>query len=108
MVGKGGPAEGLGIAISPKTKRLVTVGPYRYSRNPMVFGAFMLYVSVAIVCNSIVCLACLLIFLPFGIGYLKFSEETRLLKDFGDEFREYRKKVPMLFPVRLFFRRKRG
>ncbi|MBP6611759.1 MAG: hypothetical protein KA206_11815, partial [Paludibacter sp.] len=47
-IGKGGPTEGLGVSISPQTKKLVTIGPYKYSRNPMVFGAFSLYVSIVI------------------------------------------------------------
>ena len=32
--------------------------------------------------------------------YLRKSEEKRLLKDFGDEYEEYKKKVPMIFPVK--------
>jgi protein-S-isoprenylcysteine O-methyltransferase Ste14 len=99
-IGKGGPAEGLGISISPRTKRLVTSGPYRYSRNPMVFGAFSLYVSIALFLDSMTGLICLFVFLPVGIVYLKVSEEKRLLKDFGDEFIEYKKSVSMLFPLK--------
>ena len=100
MIGKGGPAEGLGISISPRTKHLVTSGPYRYSRNPMVFGAFSLYVSIALFLDSMNGLVCLFAFLPVGIVYLKIFEEKRLLKDFGDEYIEYRRNVPMLFPLK--------
>jgi protein-S-isoprenylcysteine O-methyltransferase Ste14 len=99
-IGKGGPAEGLGISISPRTKHLVTSGPYRYSRNPMVFGAFSLYVAIALFLDSMNGLICLFAFLPFGIIYLKASEEKRLLKDFGDEYIEYKKSVAMLFPLK--------
>ncbi len=101
-IGKGGPADGLGVSISPQTKKLVTIGPYRYSRNPMVFGAFSLYVSIAIFLNSIIGLLCLLISLFFSIQYLRFSEEKRLLKDFADEYMDYKKKVPMIFPIKRF------
>jgi protein-S-isoprenylcysteine O-methyltransferase Ste14 len=45
-------------------------------------------------------LICLFAFLPVGIVYLKVSEEKRLLKDFGDEFIEYKKSVSMLFPLK--------
>ena len=100
FIGKGGPADGFGIAISPRTKKLVTTGPYRYSRNPMVFGAFMIYLSIVIFLNSIIVLFCLLIFFTMGIIYLKLSEEKRLLRDFGDEYLHYKKRVSMIFPLR--------
>ncbi|MFZ4399086.1 MAG: methyltransferase family protein [Bacteroidales bacterium] len=100
IIGKGGPAEGFNISISPKTKKLVTHGPYRYSRNPMVFGAFLLYISLSVFLNSIICLLSLLVFLYIVIKYLKLSEEKRLQKDFGDEFTEYRNKVPMIIPYK--------
>ena len=99
-IGKGGPADGFGISVSPKTKKLVTTGPYRYSRNPMVFGAFSLYTSIVIFLNSIIGLSCLLIFLPISIIYLRLSEEKRLFKDFGDGYLDYKNKVPMIFPLK--------
>ena len=101
-IGKGGPASGFGVSISPQTKKLVTIGPYRYSRNPMVFGAFSLYVSIVIFLNSIIGLIGLFIFLFIVIHYLRLSEERRLLKDFGDEYIYYKKKVSMIFPIRRY------
>ena len=99
-IGKGGPADGFNISISPRSKKLVTTGPYRYSRNPMVFGAFSLYTSLGIFLNSVICLIIILIFVFFIIYYLRLSEEKRLLKDFGDEYLDYKNKVPMIFPGR--------
>lgn len=97
-IGKGGPVDGFNIAISPRTKKLVTIGPYRYSRNPMVFGAFCFYFSIGLFMLSVISIIILLIFLEIGIFYLKRTEEKRLLKDFGDEYLEYKKNVPMIFP----------
>ncbi len=101
-VGKGGPADGFGISISPQTKKLVTNGPYRYSRNPMVFGALSTYFSIVIYMNSLFGLIGLMIFFLIASIYLRFSEEKRLIKDFGEEYVDYRKKVSMIFPFRLF------
>jgi protein-S-isoprenylcysteine O-methyltransferase Ste14 len=98
--GKGGPTEAFNIAISPKTKKLVIVGPYKYTRNPMVFGAFTLYTSIGIALNSLLCLICLLVFFLLMRFYLKHSEEKRLLRDFGDEYKEYQRKVSMIFPMK--------
>jgi protein-S-isoprenylcysteine O-methyltransferase Ste14 len=99
-IGKGGPMEGFNMAISPRTKKLVVTGPYRYCRNPMVFGAFMLYVSVSVYLTSIICLFILLIFLFLARVYLSAFEEKRLLKDFGDEYIDYKNKVSMIFPLK--------
>jgi protein-S-isoprenylcysteine O-methyltransferase Ste14 len=96
--GKGGPAEGFGVAVSPRTEKLVVTGPYRWSRNPMVFGAFASYTALAFLWGTITGLIVLALFFPFAVFYLKRSEETRLLKDFGKEYEEYRKRVSMIVP----------
>ncbi|MFH1121149.1 MAG: isoprenylcysteine carboxylmethyltransferase family protein [Bacteroidota bacterium] len=96
--GKGGPAEGFGIAISPRTKNLVTTGPYRYSRNPMVFGAFCLYLSIGIFQMSILCIIVLLILLWLAATYILGSEKKRLLKDFGKDYDDYYRRTPGIIP----------
>jgi len=98
VVGKGGPVEAFGVALSPPTKKLVTTGPYRYTRNPMVFGAFMMYMGLSLFFNSIADIICVILFLVILIILVKFSEEKRLERDFGEEYVAYRKKVPMIFP----------
>jgi len=100
QIGKGGPAEGMGVAISPRTKKLVISGPYRYCRNPMVFGALTSYLALVIYLNSISGLITLIFLMCGAMIYLKYSEERRLLRDFGSEYIEYRKKVPMIIPLR--------
>lgn len=45
--GKGTPAP-----IAPP-KRLVTMGPYRYTRNPMVAGLFSMLVGLGLLLNSL-------------------------------------------------------
>jgi len=98
--GKGGPLDAFGVSISPQTKKLVTTGPYKYCRNPMVFGAFSFYLSVVLFLNSIIGLISLFIFLIIVILYLRFSEEKRLIKDFGNDYQDYRKRVSMIFPIK--------
>ncbi len=98
VVGKGGPVEAFGVALSPPTKKLVTTGPYRYTRNPMVFGAFMMYLGLSLFFNSIADILCVILFLLLLIILLKTSEEKRLERDFGEEYKAYKKKVPMIFP----------
>jgi len=99
IIGKGGPAEGFGIEISPKTKVLVMSGPYRYTRNPMVFGAYSIYLGFSFFLNSYTALIPVILFLPVIIMYLKKSEEKRLMKDFGREFLKYRERVSIFIPL---------
>jgi len=98
FIGKGGPTDGFNVAVSPRTERLVIAGPYKYSRNPMVFGALAAYLGLSIYFNSLLCIA--LIILGFFVVryYLKITEEKRLYKDFGNVYLEYKKRVPMIIP----------
>lgn len=98
IIGKGGPADGFNVAISPRSEKLVTSGPYGYTRNPMVFGAYMYYFAVALFMNSVACLALLILFYGLTIPYLKLTEEKRLFKDFGNDFLYYKKQVSMIIP----------
>jgi len=99
FIGKGGPADGFGVAVSPRTKHLVTSGPYRYTRNPMAFGALSFYLALALFFNSAICVALVAILSGGAYLYLRCIEEKRLLKDFGDAYEQYRKTVSSLVPL---------
>jgi protein-S-isoprenylcysteine O-methyltransferase Ste14 len=98
MVGKGGPLEVVNIEVSPKTQNLVVTGPYRYTRNPMLFGACVFYYAVAIYLNSVIAIAIVTLFMTFMLIFVKLTEERRLLKDFGSDYEEYRQRVSMFVP----------
>ena len=98
VLGKGGPTDAFNIAISPRTKYLVVRGPYRYTRNPMVFGAFSCYFALAIFRNSLQTVLALIAFFLVMRFLLQKTEEKRLLKDFGQEYEEYRTNTPMIVP----------
>lgn len=80
---------------------LVNTGPYRYSRNPMVTGLFIQLFGVGIAMGS---LSLIFFFTPFFIALnvweLKKVEEPELVRRLGQEYVEYRKRVPMFFPFR--------
>jgi protein-S-isoprenylcysteine O-methyltransferase Ste14 len=98
ILGKGGPTDAFNIAISPRTKHLVVRGPYRYTRNPMVCGAFSCYFSLAIFRNSLQTVLVLIVFFLVIRFLLQKTEEKRLLKDFGQEYEDYRKSTAMIVP----------
>lgn len=99
FVGKGGPADWFDTQISPRSQRLVTTGPYRYTRNPMMFGALSSYLALAIYLNSAICLGLVAAMSVGASIYLKAVEEKRLLRDFGAAYQQYRRSVSMLVPL---------
>jgi len=102
-IGEGGPVEIGNIEISPKTKNLVVSGPYKNTRNPMLFGAFLIYLAFALFINSITSVVIVCAIFVFMLTVVVKMEEKRLLKDFGNQYEEYRKKVSKFIP---WFQRK--
>lgn len=41
IVGKGNPFDAYGHEVAPRTKHLMTGGPYRWCRNPMLVGIYI-------------------------------------------------------------------
>jgi protein-S-isoprenylcysteine O-methyltransferase Ste14 len=97
-VGKGGPVEIGNVEISPKTEQLVVSGPYKYTRNPMLFGTFLVYLAFALFINSITSVVLVCVLFVFMLTVVVKMEEKRLLKDFGSQYEEYRKKVSVFIP----------
>jgi protein-S-isoprenylcysteine O-methyltransferase Ste14 len=98
VIGKGGPVEISNIEISPKTKNLVTTGPYKYTRNPMLFGTFLIYFAEAALINSITAVLIVTIFAVFMLTVVVKKEEERLLRDIGDQYVQYRNKTSKIIP----------
>jgi protein-S-isoprenylcysteine O-methyltransferase Ste14 len=92
-IGKGTPAPFV------PTQRLVISGPYKHCRNPMVFGALLFYIGIAIIFNTPSILLVLIpaFFIPFLI-FTKLIEEKELEIRFGKEYIEYKKRTPFLIP----------
>lgn len=86
--GDGNPMDAFGHEVAPRTRHLMTDGPYRLSRNPMLTGSFVYYAGV---CVCFWTWQALLVFVAFiAIMFLQIrSEEKRLLRDFGAEYEEY-------------------
>jgi protein-S-isoprenylcysteine O-methyltransferase Ste14 len=97
--GQGGPTDIAGISISPQTKKLVTEGPYKYTRNPMIFGTNSIYISIAIYLNSLGCLIVWIIFFLVIVKYVVPIEEKRLLRDFGAEYIRYKENTSKIIPL---------
>lgn len=72
---------------------LVLTGPYRFSRNPLYLGCLLALIGMIIVWSSIVTAALtFLVFLIFRYVFIK-REEIILEKEFGDKYREFKRRV---------------
>lgn len=77
--------------------KLVTTGPYRITRHPIYSGLF------GMILGSALSLGNGLIFLGFVIALLIFMnririEENLMISTFGDQYIQYKKRVPQLIP----------
>jgi len=79
-------------------RKLVIVGPYRYVRNPMISGVVFILAGEALLLRSWVHLQWMLIFLVVNLIYIPLAEEPMLETRFGDDYREYKRRVPRIVP----------
>ncbi len=79
--------------------RLVTSGPYAYTRNPMLTGVFFLLTGIGTLLGSVFLLFIFTpLFILVNVWELKAIEEPELVKRLGQEYIEYRKATPMFIP----------
>jgi protein-S-isoprenylcysteine O-methyltransferase Ste14 len=91
---------GIGTAApNAPTQHLVVSGPYRLCRNPIELGAIFYYFGIGTLYGGVV-IGVVGFILGFVIGslYHKYIEEKELEIRFGDEYKEYKKFTPFLFP----------
>ena len=97
-IGRGCPTDGFNISLGERTKKLIVQGPYKYTRNPMLFGTFVFYVGLALLLNSYSALIVPIVFILYMVWHVKKYEEPTLYNDFKEEYIEYKKRTPLLFP----------
>ena len=86
-----------------KPSKLVTKGFYRYIRHPLyTFGLLFLWLSPVVTINSFVLYVFLTIYILVGAHF----EERKLLREFGQEYVDYKAATPMLIPGLKFGRNK--
>lgn len=91
-VGRGSPAPWDPI------DKLITTGPYAYSRNPMLTGVFLVLLGESLLFQSWPLFYYLFLFVVVNILYFKYFEEKGLAKRYGQAYEDYKNKVPRFIP----------
>ncbi len=86
-------------AINPNrpASRLVSTGPYRFSRNPIYTGLILAYAGGALLINSWWPIVFLPIVIWLLLRFVVSREETYLAGAFGAEYAAYRARVGRFF-----------
>lgn len=78
-----------------KSGPLITGGLYRLVRHPLyTFSLLILWLSPHMSLNSFIVYTALTMYVLVGIIF----EERKLLREFGEQYAEYRSRTPMLIP----------
>jgi protein-S-isoprenylcysteine O-methyltransferase Ste14 len=79
-------------------QKLVVAGPYRHVRNPMITSILLMLFGEAMIFQSSLIAAWLILFFAVNGVYFPLSEEKGLEKRFGDDYRRYKQNVPRWLP----------
>jgi protein-S-isoprenylcysteine O-methyltransferase Ste14 len=91
-------AKGTPVPVSPPPT-VVTGGPYKHVRNPMLSGVFLILFGIGMLLNSVALVTFFTpIFILGSILEFRFIEEPELVKRLGEEYLQHKDKTPMLIP----------
>jgi protein-S-isoprenylcysteine O-methyltransferase Ste14 len=81
-----------------ENQRLLTRGAYAVVRHPAYLGIILVWLGLALAFLSLGVLALTIVYtIPIFVLYIR-REEEMMLGSFGDEYLNYRRRVPMLIP----------
>ena len=90
-------ATTLKVAETHRTERIVSTKIYSLIRHPQYFGGILAHIGISILLSSLLSL----IFTPLVILHnflIAWKEEKELIKEFGEEYKNYKENVPMFIP----------
>jgi protein-S-isoprenylcysteine O-methyltransferase Ste14 len=80
------------------TRKLVTIGIYRWLRNPIYLGDVLLLFGLSFSTRSIAVLILAILFVPSVDLFVRLYEEPRAERRFGEDYRQYKHSVPRWIP----------
>ena len=95
--GDGNPMDAFNHEVAPRTKHLMTDGPYRLSRNPMLTGIFLYLIGCGVWLMTWQAAVFFVAFVMVMLLQVR-SEEKRLRRDFGEEYDAYCRRTGRFLP----------
>jgi len=87
----------LKVAEIHRSENIVTTGVYSTVRHPQYLGGLLAHVGVSFLLSALGSLIVTPVMLSL-IFLISWKEEKELIREFGEEYNVYKKKVPMLIP----------
>jgi protein-S-isoprenylcysteine O-methyltransferase Ste14 len=87
----------LKVSETHKAEKIITTGIYSTIRHPQYFGGVLSHIAITFLLSSFYSLISTPLIILINI-VLCWKEEKELIKEFGDDYKEYKKNVPMFFP----------
>ncbi len=87
----------LKVAETHQPKKIITTGIYSIIRHPQYFGAILAHVGISFLLSSLYSLLSTPLIIIFNY-LISWKEEKELIKEFGKDYEDYKKNVPMLIP----------
>jgi protein-S-isoprenylcysteine O-methyltransferase Ste14 len=97
-LGVGGVMElGLRVSETHRPGAVVETGVYAHVRHPQYFGGFLAHIGVSVLLSArdSLLLTPVMLFLLYIVCR---KEEAEMVNEFGEDYAEYRERVPMLLP----------
>jgi protein-S-isoprenylcysteine O-methyltransferase Ste14 len=87
----------LKVAETHRPVKIVSTGLYSIIRHPQYFGGVIAHIGITILLSAFFSLIITPIVIILNI-LISWKEEIELIKEFGKEYTDYKKKVPMFIP----------
>lgn len=96
---KGVTEMGLKAAETHRAERVISTGVYSKVRHPQYLGAILAHVGASLLFSAYYSILVTPLIIVVN-WILCWKEEKELVREFGDDYREFQSSVPMLFPRR--------
>jgi protein-S-isoprenylcysteine O-methyltransferase Ste14 len=87
----------LKVAETHRAEKIVSTNIYTKLRHPQYFGGVVAHIGISVLFSSLYSLVLTPLVIVLNI-LIAWKEEKELIKEFGKDYENYKKKVPMFFP----------